>query len=95
MSADQARERPQYSMVITWSPKDAAYLVRLPEWMPYVLNQIAVTHGTTYEEAARHGQEVLQMLIEEYQESGKALPTPQIAESDNASTTASARSANA
>jgi len=32
------------------------------------------THGHTYEEAAKHGQELLETLIELYQEDGKHLP---------------------
>lgn len=34
------------------------------------------THGHTYEEAAKHGQELLETLIEFYQEDGKPLPEP-------------------
>ncbi|BAU12764.1 hypothetical protein LEP3755_32950 [Leptolyngbya sp. NIES-3755] len=64
--------KSQYSMVIQWSEEDRLYLVHLPEFP----SQHFVTHGETYEEAARHGQEVLEMLIEDYQESGKPLPEP-------------------
>ncbi len=71
-------EQPRYRMVISWSPVDGTYLVALPEWMPYLLNQSAVTHGATYEEAARNGREVLEMLIEEYQANGKPLPAPEL-----------------
>ena len=74
---------PQYSMQIAWSPKDHAYLVTLPEWAPRLLDRIAVTHGATYEEAARNGHEVLEMLIENAQERGEALPTPQLVEYDD------------
>ncbi len=77
-------EQPHYRMVITWSPDDGAYLVALPEWMPYLLNQRAVTHGATYEEAARNGREALEMLIEEYQSAGKPLPAPELGASANA-----------
>lgn len=60
----------RYSMVIQWSDEDNCYLVHLPEfsWQKYH------THGQTYEEAAKHGQEVIESLIEWYQEQGKALP---------------------
>lgn len=61
-----------YSMVIQWSDEDACYLVHLPEF-PF---QQFHTHGETYEEAARHGQEVLETLIEMYSESGTPLPEP-------------------
>jgi predicted RNase H-like HicB family nuclease len=62
----------RYSMVIQWSDEDNAYLVHLPEF-PW---QQFVTHGETYVEAAAHGQEVLEGLIEMYQEKGKPLPEP-------------------
>lgn len=67
------RMKSQYSMVIQWSEEDNLYLVHLPEFP----SQQFVTHGETYEEAARRGQEVIEMLIEDYQESGKPLPEPQ------------------
>jgi len=60
-----------YSMIITWSDEDRAFLVRLPEFGPG-----AMTHGDTYEEAAKHGQEVLEMLVESYIEDGQPLPKP-------------------
>ena len=71
--------KPQYSMVIKWSDEDRVYLVTLPEWMPFLINQEAVTHGATYEEAARNGQEVIEMLIEEWEAKGRSLPAPQVA----------------
>lgn len=64
----------QYSMVIQWSDEDQKYLVHLPEF-PW---QHFMTHGETYEEAARHGQEVIEMLVEWYQDEGKPLPEPKV-----------------
>lgn len=61
-----------YSMVIQWSTEDNLYLVHLPEF-PW---QHFVTHGQTYEEAARHGQEVIESLVELLKEEGKPLPQP-------------------
>jgi predicted RNase H-like HicB family nuclease len=49
-------------MVIQWSNEDQAYLVHLPEFPA----QHFVTHGDTYEEAAKHGQEAIESLIEWY-----------------------------
>lgn len=46
--------QPHYSMVIEWSDEDSVYIVSLPEWGKY-----ALTHGATYDEAVRSGQEVL------------------------------------
>jgi predicted RNase H-like HicB family nuclease len=60
-----------YSIVIQWSMEDQKYVVSLPEFGPY-----AHTHGTTYEEALRHGQEVLALLVEDYQARNQPLPQP-------------------
>ena len=60
-----------YSILIQWSNEDQKYIVSLPEFGPY-----AHTHGDTYEEALKHGQEVLELLIEDYQAQGKLLPKP-------------------
>lgn len=67
-------------MHIAWSEKDQAYLVTLPEWMPRIFNRIAVTHGATYDEAARNGAEALALLIEDAQARGEPLPEPQMVE---------------
>jgi predicted RNase H-like HicB family nuclease len=63
-----------YSMMIQWSETDQLFLVHLPDFP----SQQFVTHGTTHEIAARNGQEVLAMIIEEYMEEGKKLPEPKI-----------------
>lgn len=49
----------RYSMVIQWSDEDNCYLVHLPgfPWQQFH------THGKTYEEAAKHGHEVIESLI--------------------------------
>jgi predicted RNase H-like HicB family nuclease len=61
-----------YSMVIQWSDEDQCYLVHLPDF-PF---QQFHTHGDTYEEAAKHGQEAIDSLVEWYQVQGKTLPQP-------------------
>lgn len=66
-------EDRHYSMVIEWSDVDQAYIVTLPEW-----GMGAKTHGVTYDEAVRNGQDVLAMLVEEAQERGQALPAPRV-----------------
>jgi predicted RNase H-like HicB family nuclease len=58
-----------YSIFIQWSDDDRKYIASLPEFGPY-----AHTHGDTYEEALKNGQEVLELLIEDYQARGKMLP---------------------
>jgi predicted RNase H-like HicB family nuclease len=62
-----------YSILIQWSDEDQKYIVSLPEFGPY-----AHTHGDTYEEALKNAQEVLELLVETYQEQGRALPQPKI-----------------
>jgi len=59
-----------YSMLIEWSDEDHAYVVSFQEFPG------AHTHGTTYMEAVKYGQEVLSLLIESYEEEGKPLPEP-------------------
>ncbi|MCI0463394.1 MAG: type II toxin-antitoxin system HicB family antitoxin [Gemmataceae bacterium] len=60
-----------YSMVIQWSDEDQVYVVTLPEFGPF-----CKAHGSTYEEAAKQGQEVLESLIAVYTEDDRALPEP-------------------
>ncbi|MGH7170053.1 MAG: type II toxin-antitoxin system HicB family antitoxin [Gemmataceae bacterium] len=63
----------RYSMVIRWSEEDLVFVVSLPEFGDY-----AQTHGCTYEEAARNGCEVLELLVESFQAEGRPLPAPQL-----------------
>jgi predicted RNase H-like HicB family nuclease len=63
-----------YSMLIEWSDEDHAYLVTLPEWADYV--NTPTTHGATYEEAVKRGQEALEDLIAIWRDRGTPLPTP-------------------
>lgn len=62
-----------YSMIIRWSEEDQLYVVRFPEWGPYM-----GTHGQTYEEAATKGREILESLVEMTLADGKPLPPPQL-----------------
>lgn len=59
-------------MIIIWSEEDNCYLVHLPDF-PF---QQFHMHGDTYEEAAKHGQEVIDSYLEMYREQGKSLPQP-------------------
>jgi predicted RNase H-like HicB family nuclease len=59
----------RHKMVIVWSEEDDCYLVHLPN----LSEQTYRTHGDSYEEAARNGEEVLQLFLEE---DGLALPKP-------------------
>jgi predicted RNase H-like HicB family nuclease len=60
-----------HSMVIQWSIEDKIYIVSLPEFGDRVH-----THGSSYTEAIQHGEEVLELLIEEYHIQGRALLHP-------------------
>jgi len=53
-------EQPRYTVIIQWSDEDGCYVVSLPEW-----GTGCKTHGSTYEEAARHAHEVLQLLTKD------------------------------
>ena len=61
--------KTHYSMIIQWSIEDEIYVVSLPEF-----GDRAHTHGNTYAEAIQHGEEVLELLVEEYQSQGRTLP---------------------
>ena len=69
-------ERLHYSMVVQWSEDDQAYLVTLPEWEGRVFNP--VTHGQTYEEAIKQGQEALAALVASARQHGERLPEPRV-----------------
>lgn len=63
-------ETPRYSMVIAWSDEDQAYIVTVPE-LPG-----CITHGATYEEAVRQGEDAMVTWIEGAREDGEILPPP-------------------
>ncbi|ABW31640.1 type II toxin-antitoxin system HicB family antitoxin [Acaryochloris marina] len=65
----------KYRMVIEWSEEDQCYVVSLPEF-DRVMQPI--TDGQTYEEAAKHGQEAIESLMEFYEAEGWTLPAPQM-----------------
>jgi antitoxin HicB len=62
----------KYRVVIQWSEEDNCYLVALPDFP--TKTQIWATHGDTYEEALKHGLEVMEELILIAQDEGKPLP---------------------
>ena len=65
----------RYSMIIEWSDEDDAYIVTVPE-LPG-----CVTHGNTYEEAVRQGQDAIESWIDVAQELGRPVPAPRVRES--------------
>lgn len=64
---------PQYSMVIQWSETDKCFVVYIPDFADRVAQPC--TDGATYEEAARHGQEVIETYVEIWE--GEDVPLPQ------------------
>ena len=70
------KQQLRYSMVIQWSDEDQAYLVTLPEWADRVLGP--VSHGDTYEQAIKNGQEALEALVVSAQKHSESLPSPQV-----------------
>lgn len=62
----------KYTITIQWSDENNCYLVYLPEFKNSTYQP--VTHGETYKKALSNALEVLEMLIEVYQEQGKELP---------------------
>jgi predicted RNase H-like HicB family nuclease len=61
-----------YSMLIQWSEEDQAYIVTVPE-LPG-----CKTHGATYEEAVKQGQEAIEGWIEDARAWGEPVPEPRI-----------------
>jgi len=59
-----------YSMNIQWSDEDQAYIVTVPELSG------CKTHGTTYEEAVKQGQDAIDSWIMVTQELGRPVPPP-------------------
>jgi predicted RNase H-like HicB family nuclease len=64
-------------MVIRWSDEDKVFIVRLPEF------ENALTHGDTYAEAAKHGQELIESFIMWHGQDGKPLPEPRLFDLEN------------
>ncbi|KMW70017.1 type II toxin-antitoxin system HicB family antitoxin, partial [Limnoraphis robusta] len=58
--------------------EDQCYLVHLPDFPTQEFH----THGDTYEEALNNAQEVLELLVQDYQEDGKPLPQPKTSENN-------------
>lgn len=57
-----------YSMEIAWDPQDRIYAVTVPE-LPG-----CQTHGATYEEAVRQGQDAIETWVAGAIEDGQPLP---------------------
>lgn len=62
---------PKYSLIIRWSDEDQCYVAWVPE-----LGAGVMTHGDTYEDAARAGREVIESWIELQEKGDEILPAP-------------------
>jgi predicted RNase H-like HicB family nuclease len=63
--------KPKHSLVIRWSEEDHCYIAWLPEFGSGVK-----THGDTYEEAARMGEQLIESMIHWHKQDGSTLPEP-------------------
>ncbi|HLJ81022.1 MAG TPA: type II toxin-antitoxin system HicB family antitoxin [Ktedonobacterales bacterium] len=68
--SDTSIQHPHYSMVIEWSDENQAFMVSIPEFPGNY------THGDTYEEAVKEGEDLIESLIMWTQQDGKPLPQP-------------------
>lgn len=60
----------RFSLVIQWSEADQVFMAILPEF------DDALTHGETYEKAARQGRLLIESMIMWHEQDGKPLPQP-------------------
>jgi len=66
-------ERPaHYSMLIQWSDEDDTYVVTVPE-LPGCM-----THGATYAEAVRQGEDAIATWLETARAWGDPIPPPRV-----------------
>ena len=61
-----------YSMIIQWSVEDNVYIVTVPE-LPG-----CKTHGATYEEAVKQGQDAIESWIDANRAWGNPIPAPRV-----------------
>jgi predicted RNase H-like HicB family nuclease len=70
-------EDGHYSMILEWEPEGGVYVVTVPE-LPGCR-----THGRTYEEAVKHGQEVIELWIDSARDAGDPIPQPRYFDLDS------------
>lgn len=63
-------------MQIQWDEKDQIFVVILPEF------DNALTHGKTYREAVKQGEDLIESFILWHRQDGKALPKPHLFDYD-------------
>jgi len=59
-------------MIIQWSVEDDAYIVTVPE-LPG-----CITHGATYEDAVKQGQDAIESWIDANRAWGHPIPAPRV-----------------
>jgi predicted RNase H-like HicB family nuclease len=64
-------EAKHYTMIIQWSDEDQAYIVSVPE-LPG-----CKTHGDTYEEAVKQGEDAIESWIMDALADNEPIPPPQ------------------
>ncbi|MGH2459693.1 MAG: type II toxin-antitoxin system HicB family antitoxin [Chloroflexota bacterium] len=62
----------RYSMVMEWSDDDQAFIVTVPE-LPGCR-----THGRTYEDAVRQGQDAIESWLDAQRSTGRPIPPPRV-----------------
>lgn len=73
MSSERTFEQDRhYSMLLQWDPEDSIYVVTVPE-LPGCL-----THGATYQEAVKQGQDAVESWIEASRAADRPIPEPRI-----------------
>ena len=68
----------KYQITIAWSQEDECYLTYLPDFAHEIMQPVTHTHGDTYQEALKHGLEVMEELILHLQTEGKPLPVAKL-----------------
>jgi len=68
--------KAHYSLFIQWSAEDQSFLVTIPEFVGRVA--MPCTHGATYEEAGKRGQEVIETFLEIWQAEVQSAPEPNL-----------------
>jgi predicted RNase H-like HicB family nuclease len=61
---------PKYEMIIYWSDEDTSFIVEVPE-LPGCM-----ADGSSYEEAVRNAQIVINQWLETARDLGRAIPKP-------------------
>jgi putative transcriptional regulator len=69
-TVEELAEARRYSMVFTWSPEDAVWIVSFPEFPG------ALTHGETLDEATAMAEDALALMISVNRHAGRGVPAP-------------------